>query len=229
MKKSLCLIFACLAISACKESVIGTLAVTQPMSFTDLSGQSQTIQPGNYVNSSVTFYDKKAPLFEVVLSEQAGLKTWFNLSLPIELQGDRTDGHFSLSPAQTGQPFGVDITAKVNSYSSAPYTRGISCVYDTYTTRECNFENVCRNVPVRVCQPSRGCHTENRRECRTEHICRTVVHNVYGTRYEERQDTTTSQDILAQFIDGQDAIASFHTVRGVRTQTYTLNSGPCTR
>jgi hypothetical protein len=202
------LILTCLCLTACDDSLEGSLSNTSELSIKDKKGNLQVIAPGSRATKMEVGDGGKK--LEIKFKDAAGKKQEIKMSVP---QGSipSHSGSIDLRGATIGQSF--DLAGNVDTrVDASPSTQGTeSCTI--YTT-----EYVCHDVEVT--DENGNKHTELR--CGNEE----VAHS--GNRQVMSHSETTTVSASVQFLDSQTrlAIGQFN---GSNSQSQTIQdyAGPC--
>ncbi|TNF27891.1 MAG: hypothetical protein EP319_10385 [Deltaproteobacteria bacterium] len=143
MKKSLILIAGLLIFTGCKEKVSGRLDVAQDLQL-NRKKDTVTIKEGSY-SATLGFKTKKKLTLNLKADGDAG-KT-FTINLPKGMVVSNRNGDFTLTPAQSGQPYTIDAHVDTVTTTSDLYD-GVESCYETITRRRCSVD---RQTGERVC------------------------------------------------------------------------------
>lgn len=199
MKKSLLLIAGTLLFTGCVEKVGGRMDVTEDLKL-NLKKDTVTIKEGTY-RATLGFKTKKKLTLKLKTEGDAGKKITFDLPKGTILSS--RNGDFSLSPAQTGQPYTVNGRVDTVTTTSDLYD-GVETCYETITRRRCTTD---RQTGERVC------HTDST----------SVEGRRYYTYFYETDDKVFELDLL----NADGAKAAFFDGNKRNTRTIRLNSSQC--
>jgi hypothetical protein len=143
MKKSVILFAGLLILTGCKENIRGKLDVAEDLQL-KRKKDTITIKEGSY-SATLGFKTKKKLTLKLEADGDAGKKLTFNI--PKGMTISNRNGDFSLTPAQSGQPYTINGHVDTVTKTSDLYD-GVESCYETITRRRCTRD---RQTGDRVC------------------------------------------------------------------------------
>jgi hypothetical protein len=199
MKKSIVLLAGLLIFTGCKEKVRGKLDVAEDLQL-NRKKDIVTIKEGSYT-ATLGFKTKKKLTLKLKADGDAGKK--FTINLPKGMVVSNRNGDFTLTPAQSGQPYTINGHVDTVTTTSDLYD-GVESCYETITRRRCTRD---RQTGDRVC------HTDST----------TVEGRRYYTYFYETDDKVFELSLLND--DG--ARAAYFDGSKRNTRTVRLHSTGC--
>lgn len=199
MKKSVLLLAGLLIFTGCKEKVRGRIDVSENLQL-KRKKDTVTIKEGTY-SATLGFKTKKKLTLKLSADGDAGKTITFKI--PKGTRVSNRNGDFSLSPAQTGQPYTLNGHVDTITTTSDLYD-GVETCYETITRRRCTRD---RQTGERVCTTD-STSVEGRR---------------YYTYFYETDDKVFELDLL----NADGAKAAFFDGTKKDTRTVRLHSSSC--